>query len=265
VLQEAYITYAGLGDALKFDFGYTVPPLSHNALQGAATLYSWDFFANSFRHGAMFNTSANPAARDAGVQIRGLLGNFLEYRAGLYQGRRSAANDTDVGSRNPFRAAGRVQLNFLDPETGYYYAGTYFGMKQIFSLGAACDIQDAYRYTAADAFLDVSFGPGVLTAQVDVARWDGHGWLDMPEQMAVMGEAGYLIRPLRWSPIGRFERRWVEDETNLVPDETRLSGGMAFWPYGHNMNVKAFYTRVEPSPAAHAYGQLNVQSQLFIF
>lgn len=56
-------------------------------------------------------------------------------------------------------------------------------------------------------------------------------------------------------PIARVERRWVKNPTTAVPDETRIGGGLAFWPYGHNINIKAFYTHVALDPAAHGYHQ----------
>jgi hypothetical protein len=80
-----------------------------------------------------------------------------------------------------------------------------------------------------------------------------------------MGEAGYLINAINLSPIARYEQRWVDNQTPAVPDEIRVGGGLAFWPYGHNINVKAFFTRVMPTPSIHDYNQVNVQAQFFIF
>ena len=33
---------------IKIDAGYMLPPMAHNAVQSAASLYSWDYFAFSF-------------------------------------------------------------------------------------------------------------------------------------------------------------------------------------------------------------------------
>ena len=64
-----------------------------------------------------------------------------------------------------FRAAGRVQVNLMDPETGFFYAGTYLGTKKILSIGASFDFQDAqdqtaYKYFAGDVFVDHAVRPG---------------------------------------------------------------------------------------------------------
>ena len=45
----------------------------------------------------------------------------------------------------------------------------------------------------------------------------------------------------------------------------RISAGIAWWPMGHNLNVKLFYTYVKPSSPATAWNQLNLQVQLYVF
>jgi hypothetical protein len=270
-IQDAFFTVKVAGDLFKVDTGYMLPPLSHNAVQGAPSLYSWDYFANSFRHGAVFNNdgAGNPIGRDLGVQLRGLVGDGLvEYRLGAFQGRRrpqAAMAPTEVGSQNMFRVAGRLQLNLLDPEPGFFYAGTYLGTKKILSFGVSYDFQDSFNHFSADGLLDLPVGPGVLTAQVNFVRWNGDDWVPLAEQTAIMGEVGYLFDAVHLSPIFRLEKRWVENETAADPDETRVGGGLAFWPHGHNFNLKAFFMRIDPSPAAHAYNAFNLQAQLFVY
>lgn len=270
-VQDAFVTWKAAGDLLKVDVGYLLPPLAHNALQGATTLLSWDYFANSFRHSNAFFTSANPIGRDTGVQLRGLLlDGRLEYRVGAFQGRRSPPSPTDMPtlapSRNTFRVAARLQLNLLEPESGFFYAGTYLGAKSILSVGASYDFQETYEYWAADAFLDLPLGPGTLTAQINIATWDGADWLPaLPDQRAVMAEAGFTFKAPAFGPVVRFEHRDIAEQSATAPDERRLGGGIALWPYGHNINLKAFYTRVEPTPDLASYDQFNVQWQFFFF
>jgi hypothetical protein len=214
--------------------------------------------------------------RDAGVQLRGLvLDNHLEYRAGMFQGRRNDSSPESVQSRNFFRVAGRVQVNVFDPETGFFYAGTYLGAKKVLSFGGTIDFQDDYMHWGADAFLDYPLGPGVLTAQFNLAHYDGGDFLvggaiaaPLLEQTSVMGEVGFLINALDLSPILRFEHQSI----NLDPgdaSETRIGGGVAWWPYGHAFNLKAFYQRVTPDAPAPAdpngYDQFNLQAQVYVF
>jgi hypothetical protein len=270
-IQDAFGTWKALGDMLKVDVGYMLPPMSHNAVQGATTLYAWDYFAYTFQHTAVgvFNTTASSVGRDTGVQLRGLvLDGHLEYRAGLFQGRRNSEGTdatgaiTDVGSRNFFRFTARVQANLLDAEPGFFYAGTYLGAKKILSVGGAIDIQDSYRYYAGDVFLDMPLGPGVVTGQVDYSYWNGHSFITaLPKQSALAGEVGFLFLPIAISPIFRFDHLW----SDAAPNTSRYAGGLAFWPFGHNSNLKAFYTNIKEAGAPKSVNQINIQWQLYFF
>jgi len=263
-IQDAFATAHPFGDVAKLDVGYMLPPLAHNAVQGAGTLYSWDYFANSFNStaGTLLGSTASPVGRDTGAQLRGLVvDGHLEYRLGLFQGLRHGPNGTDVGSQNFFRAAGRLQINLLDPETGFFYAGTYLGAKKILSIGGSFDIQGTYHYYAGDLFADLPAGPGVFTAQVNFAYWKGGtDIVGLPTEKALMGEIGYNFAGLRISPILRAEKLW-----NSGTNPGRYSGGVGWWPYGHSSNLKLFYTQARVANEAHAANQVNLQWQIYFF
>jgi hypothetical protein len=267
-IQDAFFTWKAFGDLVKVDAGYMFPPLSHQAVQSAATLYGFDYFSNTFRNsGAFGNSAPDPVGRDLGVQLRGLvIDGHLEYRVGLFQGLRNAPAPPDAGGRNFFRVAARLQINLLDAEPGFFYAGTYLGAKRILSVGGSFDFQDDYKQWDVDGLADLPLGPGWVTAQADLAQWNGGTYIAaLPKQTALMAEAGYRIVPIQLSPIVRYEQRWVTNETAAVPDETRIGGGLAYWFYGHASNLKAFYQRVMPTPATHDYNAINVQWQIFFF
>lgn len=276
-IQDIFVTWKPLGDVFKVDVGYMLPPLSHNAVQGATTLFGWDYFSTSFLHNgtaAPFGfgqTATNPVGRDTGLQLRGLvLGGMLEYRVGAFQGFRNEQT-TDLGSSNVPRFVGRLQLNLMDAEPGFFYAGTYLGKKKIVSLGVSYDYQkspvsgstftNSYHTVSADGFLDLPVGPGVLTAQVDYTNW--HGGTIIPAGLpknSIAAEAGFTIGEIKLSPIVRYERLWGDVLTNQ-----RYAGGVAFWPYEHSVNVKLFYSRIQVENAAHGANQVNAQLQLYYF
>lgn len=266
-IQDAFATAKPFGDVFKVDVGYMLPPLAHNAVQGAGTLFGYDYFANSFLSGNLFGSSGNPIGRDAGVQLRGLvLDNHLEYRAGLFQGLRNAQTATDVGARNFFRFAARLQVNLFDPETGFFYAGTYLGAKRVLSIGGSIDIQDSYRYFAGDIFADLPAGPGVFTGQVNVAYWNGHGFIGIPDQTAIMAEVGYTFAGVRVSPILRFEDLLIASTAATSSSHVeRFGGGVGWWPYGHTSNLKLFFTQVRQTNEDHAQNQVNLQWQVYFF
>jgi hypothetical protein len=263
-IQDAFGTWRVLQDRVKIDVGYLLPPFLHNSLQGATTLYSWDYFSYAFLQGNVFGSSGNPTGRDVGVQARGLLlDGHLEYRAGLFQGLREAPTATEVGARNFFRFAARVQVNLLDAEPGFFYQGTYFGKRKILSIGAAVDIQDSYKFFGGDVFVDYPVDPiGVVTAQLDVGHWNGGTLIAaLPKETAVMGEAGFIFALAQLGPVLRFEHLSITGGNN----QTRYVAGAAYWPYGHNSNVKAFYSRFHEVGAARDLNQFNLQWQLYFF
>lgn len=267
-VQDAFITYKAYEDYFKVDAGYMLPPGAHNALQGAGTLYGLDYFSNSFRHAGAFN-SPGDVGRDTGLQLRGIVADGrLEYRAGAFEGVRDAASATQPQGHNFFRLAARVQVNVLDPETAYFYAGTYLGKKQVLSFGAAYDFQDTYHHWGLDGFLDMPLGPGSITAQVNVAKWNGGTVITtpaaLPNQVAFMGEAGYRFDDPALSPIVRFEYRTLPGAA-VATHEARYALGLAYWPYGHNINLKTFFTRVQPTPAQNGYNDFQLQWQLYFY
>ena len=261
-IQDAFVTWKAYGDMFKVDAGYMLPPMAHNAVQGAGTLYSWDYFMFTFLSTAntLLGSQASPVGRDLGVQLRGLLfDGHLEYRAGLFQGLRDTDTATNVGSNNFFRATGRIQVNLLDAEPGFFYAGTYLGKKKILSFGISGDTQSSYHYFAGDGFADLPAGPGIFTAQINAAHWNGGTFIPgLPKETAVMGEIGYNFDPIHISPIFRAEYLW-----STAANQAHVGGGLAFWPFGHNSNLKAFYTRNTETGTPHGDNQFNLQWQLY--
>jgi hypothetical protein len=300
-IQDAFVTFKPLGELIKIDAGFMLPPLSHNSLESAAKLYGHDYFANSFRRNLFgvadpFKSDGESSVgRDAGFQVRALVlhGN-IDVRAGMFMGHRvglvpaSGTQDPSlVGGLNFFRLAGRLQINLLDAEPGFFYQGTYLGAKKIISFGGFYDVQQhtserqdsgKYQYFGGDVLIDLPLGPGVLTFQGDAVQWDGGTFLTLPKDKAFMGELGYLIGPIRLSPIVRVEKLvsplvpmdptvpgspLIPNPNN--PSEDRYGGGLAFWPYGHNSSLKVFFTRVHRSVGLHDFNVINVQWQVFYF
>jgi hypothetical protein len=273
-------------DEFKLDGGLMLIPFSHNSVQGATTLLAWDYFASSFLQSGGF---ANFAGRDTGFQLRGLVIGHLEYRLGVFTGNRTATAPMGMSppSKATLRLAARVQYNVFDPETAYFYAGTYSGTKKILSFGAAVDHQESYTAFAVDGFFDWPVGPDVVTAQAAFMHFDGGSptWIPLataPVSPAVAGatkisavvfEAGYRISQLKISPIFRVENQSATSVevmdpmmTAAAPSVLRISAGLAWWLMGHTINAKLFYSYVKPDNSAfNTYNQLNLQMQFYVF
>lgn len=261
-LKDVLMTWKAAGDALRIDGGLMLPPLSRTSLQGAPFLLGLDFFANAYTHAAAFGNSSNSFGRDMGLQLRGLvLKDRLEYRLGVFQGKRNAADAKHVASNNAPRVAGRVSVNLLDPENVFFLRGTYLGEKRIASLGGYFDVQHAdagtYRSWGADLLVDVA---GV-TVQADYVHRHGGSFVKLSKSDVVMVEGGYLIRALMLTPIARVERRWGSGTTI---DETDIGGGLSWFVFNHSSNLKVYYIR-GVRDIGQDYDQFNAQWQLFFY
>lgn len=261
-VKDFFSTYKGLGEAFMIDGGLMLPPLSRNSLQGAPFLNGLDFYSSTYVHAGVFGSSSNSFARDVGVQARGILpGGRLEYRLGVFQGRRRPADAEGVGASNSFRLAGRVQVNLLDPEKVFFLRGTWLGEKRLLSFAGSYDFQysgeGSYLGYSFDALLDVDN----VTAQLEFLYREGGARVDLPTQRGWIAEAGYRIPILNTSPVVRFERR---AGPGAFPDETLIGGGLSLWAYGHNSNLKIFYIR-GLRDVGPGFDQFKAQWQVFYF
>ena len=254
ILQDAYAEFKAT-NAFSVNAGLMFVPFSRNFLQSAASLLPIDYGAFTYSQSAPTESSTG---RDTGFQAKGyLLQDHLEYRVGAFQGLRDAA------SHRAFRYAGRVQYNVLDPEVGFFYTGTYLGTKKIVAVGGAFDTQNDYHAYAADLFIDHPLGPGAVTGQFDYNAFDGGTTLrTLPRQHDVLLEAGYLVRALKLTPFVQITNRNLVDTS--TGDETRISLGGNYWWIGHNANIKAAYTHIDPKALA-SQNEFTIQLQAFYF
>lgn len=254
IIQDAYASFR-VADAFTLEAGLMFVPFSRNSIQSAATLLPIDYGAYTFSQSA---PTQGATGRDTGFQARGyFLENHLEYRLGVFQGRR----DRDSG--NPFRWVGRGQYNLFEAETGFFYSGTSLGRRRVLALGAAFDHQADYNGYAADVFVDWPFGPGAFTGRVDYCHFEGGTTLpSLSEQNDVLIEAGYLLRALNLTPVVQWERRDVN--LGRTGDENRLSVGANYWWAGHNANIKLAYQRIAPAGLSRRHA-VTLQFQVFYF
>jgi hypothetical protein len=255
IVQDAFASVRA-ADAFTLDAGLMFVPFSRNSIQSAATLLPIDYGAYTYATSA---PTQSATGRDTGFQARGYLAHDrVEYRLGAFQGVRtdSATND--------FRYAGRVQVELLDSEVGFFYTGTYLGRKRVASVGAAFDTQSHYHAYDVDAFVDLPIGSAsAVTAQFDYNRLNGRSTLTtLPDQHDWLGEFGWLIREVKLTPFVQVTRR---DLVGLsVGDEHRESAGAAYWWAAHNTSIKGAYTHISPSGAS-AQHEFTVQLQVFVF
>ena len=222
--------------------------------------------------GAVFNTAAfedgnldlrgdGNVHRDLGATLFGSI-SFTEtfhakYYVGAYSGIQYMNNREDKE-----RVTGRVQLNFFDPEPGYYNLSTYLGAKKTVAIGASIDHQqriarDAvtndninYIWYSFDAFADIPLGPGSTTFEA------GYSNLDLEDSTAIQDSAsgppkngketegkgfyvqsGYYLENLHLQPWALYER-WDSDASDDLGSWSAWRVGVSYFIKGHNANIK---------------------------
>jgi hypothetical protein len=257
IMQDAFVELKpGTSNALLIDAGLQYVPLCRNCLGNGASLLPIDYGSYSFLQSGPTGSSAG---RDVGLLAKGYLAdNKVEYRAGVFSGARQATGGV-VTSSNSLRAAGRLQVELLEPEApAYTYAGTYFGRRKVLALGAGIDAQSSYRAYAVDAFLSYPLGDDGVTAQANVIRYAGGELFPataasagLPDQTAIEIEAGYHFTEQKLTPFVKYESRAIDEEFRTDParinaanqDERRFQVGATYYFAGNNLNAKAAFTR----------------------
>jgi hypothetical protein len=107
--------------------GRFLPPSDRSNLSGP-------FFLNGAYDFPMVQAYPNIFhGRDNGVATWGQIdGGMFKWQAGIFEGTDGAINQKD----NPL-FAGRLVLNLLDPEPGYYNFSTYYGAKDVLAIGVS--------------------------------------------------------------------------------------------------------------------------------
>jgi hypothetical protein len=254
IIQDVHVSWK-LAEEFTVDAGLVLTGISHSSLQSAASLIPIDYGPHSFLYSG---PTQSVVGRDTGLQVRGYPAmKKLEYRVGLWQGAR------DAQSRQALRTTARLQYNFLDADTGFYYTGSSLGKKKIFAVGGGYDVQKDYRSWALDAYFDHPVGPGALSTQLNWIRYDGGDFLTtLPKQDVIYGEVGYYFPKAKLLPFFFLSDKDVAGTT--AGDETRWSVGLGYMAFGHNVNLKAAWGRVEPGVGESA-DQFTVQLQGFYF
>ena len=249
--------------------------------------------------GAVFNTAAfedgnldlsgdGNVNRDIGATLFGST-SFTEtfhakYYVGGYTGIQFMNNSEDKE-----RVTARVQLNFFEPEPGYYNLSTYLGAKKTVAIGASIDHQqriarDAvtddninYLYYSIDAFADIPVGPGSTTFEA------GYSNLDLEDSTALRDSAsglpknaketegegfyvqsGYYLESLNLQPWALFER-WDSDASDDVGSWSAWRVGVNYFIKGHNANIKVGFEQFRADENIGGTADKNIDSFLIGF
>jgi hypothetical protein len=248
IIQDAYVELKpSTSNALYVDAGLLLIPLCRNCYASAASLLPIDYSSYSFLNSG---PTGGTNGRDVGFEAKGTFADqHLEYRLGLFSGSRLANPQTPTvqTASNSLRGAGHLMVNFMEGEApAYVLAGTYLGRRRVFNVGAGFDVQSKYKALAGDAFLSYPLGANGVTLATTFIHYDGGAFFPtLPRQNTFEVEGGYNFTDAKITPWAKFETRSInaafQNATNQNDRRLQL-GGTYYW-VGHNLNVKAAYTR----------------------
>jgi hypothetical protein len=172
-------------------------------------------------------------------------------------------------TKDELRLTARAQVNFFDPEPGYFNLSTYLGKKKTVGIGASYDYQSDfafddskgwvdYNWFELDAFMDYPVGPGFLTAEVAFQNLDldsAKALHDSPttgiaqnaketQGNGLYGQIGYYLEDWQVQPWAGIDY-WDSDGSNDIGSFTSYRIGLTYFFKGHNANVKMGYERFE--------------------
>ena len=178
--------------------GRFLPPSDRANLHGPFYANEWSVYTDGIQDGYPFVFQG----RDNGAMYWG------DFKAGSATVK-VAAGAFDGGSAtasNSLIWASRVQIDFWDPENGYYQNGTYYGDKNLLALAGATEVQSGKTATTVDFLMERKVhGGGAFTIESEYARYNGLGGYD-PHYMkseGAYGLASFLIP--KAVGMGKFE------------------------------------------------------------
>jgi len=150
--------------------GRFLPPSDRANLYGPYYASNWAVYQDGVQDGYPFETEG----RDDGIAYWGQF-DKVKLSVGAFDVSGLTTNDNDV------LLAGRVQVDFWDPEAGYYLNGTYYGEKDLLAIGVAAQTADAGDAYSLDFLLEKKLGnSGVITIESEYAMYDGLGGYPPP-------------------------------------------------------------------------------------
>jgi len=176
-------------------FGRFLPPSDRANLYGPYYAHHWSVFTDGVQDGYPFIFQG----RDNGAMYWGQFGK-VKVSGGIFDGTSATGHDTLI-------SAGRVQVDFWDPEGGYYLNGTYYGDKNLLAIGLAGQTQGSDRNAySADFLLERKvMGGGAVSFEAEWAKYDGLGGYSASY---VTNDGGYLLGAYLFPQLvgpGRFE------------------------------------------------------------
>ena len=191
---------AEIGSTPEFNlwFGRFLPPSDRANLYGPFYSHEWAVYTDGIQDGYPFVFQG----RDNGVMYYGTFAKKVKVSVGGFDGGSATGNPKLLG-------AARVQIDFWDPEDGYYLNGTYYGDKNLLAIGGASQIQDGHTATTADFLMEKKLpNAGVVSIESEYSNYNRLGGYEAAyaKSQGAYGLGSYLFPKV--VPIGKFNGKF---------------------------------------------------------
>lgn len=261
-----------LTDHIHLWTGRMLPPSDRSNLSGPFYANVWNFPFAQFGYPNIFQ------GRDDGAALWGEYGGgVFKWQAGLFEGE-STGSGVVHGHPNTdnLMFSGRVVLNLLDPEPGYYNSSTYYGAKDILAIGATVmHRSDAHNNIAATDFVDYTgwsidglfetklSNDGVVTFEAAYHNFDDNDGLPRvtlpPSGGNRQGESYFLLSsylfPKKWCLLGvpgqfQVAGRYQNYDRDSIAGlgggiDEQIDSQINYIMFGHNARISAVWSRLD--------------------
>jgi hypothetical protein len=180
------------GDNLNIWAGRFLPPSDRANMYGPYYANNWGVYQDGVQDGYASETTG----RDDGVMYWGQFG-IAKISFGVFD-IPATKGSSDV------LFAGRVQLDFWDPEGGYYLNGTYYGDKNLLAVGAAFQNSGSNTSSSLDFLLEKKLGNGGgFDFEAEYASYEAPSGYSGDKSDGYYGLAAYIFPAV--VGVGRFQ------------------------------------------------------------
>lgn len=234
--------------------GRFLPPTDRANLSGPYFQNAWNYPVQSNLYPAIY------AGRHDGVAYWGQVGGgVFKWQLGMFD---------LTGGDNPL-AAGRLVLNLLDPEPGYYNSSTYYGSQNVLAIGGTAQYQEGGDTAAGTGLDGAAFSVDLLfesdlgstgTLSVEGAYYN---FTQTEQGQSVWGLLGYLLPgkqgPGTLQPVVRLQYRLPDGDAEEWPT---FDGAVHYVLDGHNARFALNYQYVRHHDGVFSDHSITLGGQL---
>ena len=247
-----------ISPTVNFWAGRFLPPSDRANLYGPFYAHQWGVYTDGVQDGYPFVFQG----RDNGVVYWGDFAKKVKVSVGAFDGGSATGNSKVLG-------AARVQIDFWDPEDGYYLNGTYYGDKNLLAIGGATQIQDGHTASTADFLLEKKLpNGGVVSIESEYSNYNRLGGYNAAyaKSQGAYGLGSYLFPKKvgigKFEILGKFAKAEFTHGATPSYDQKTTSVNFNYIIKDFKARVMTFYEDTRFNREKHNFWQAGIALQI---